>query len=73
MCLYVGQFQIFFIPNCVCVLTKRRHKTHPTGFFFSATFVIPKGRDLLALGVPRESNFFFEYGHVTYQIDWDDQ
>ena len=34
---------------------------------------MPQGWDFGALGVPRWSNFFFNYGHVAYQIDGDEE
>ena len=39
--------------------------------FCSDAYVIPKGRELGAPGILWKSKFFFEHGHVTYQIDGD--
>ena len=40
--------------------------------FYSVAWVMPQGRDIGALGVPKGSNnFFFKHGHVAYQIDAD--
>ena len=42
--------------------------------FYSVAWVMPKGWDFGALGVPRGSNlFFFKHGHVAYQIDGNDK
>ena len=62
-----------FIPNFVCVLTNERYKTYQTEFY-SVAWVMPQGWDLGALGCPGgQKDFFFKYGHVTYQIDGDDE
>ena len=68
------------IPNFVCVLTNERYKTYQTGFY-SVAWVMPQGWDFGALGVPRGGGgggggvqiFFFNHGHVAYQIDGDDK
>ena len=44
------QFQNFFKPNFVCLLTNKRYKTYQTGFSF-VTWVMPQGWDLGELGV----------------------
>ena len=43
--------------------------------FYFVAWVMPKGWDLGALGVPRGSNNFFSnmVKHVAYQIDGDDE
>ena len=43
--------------------------------FHSVPWVMPKGWDFGALGVPRGGvkNFFFKHGHVVYQIPGDDK
>ena len=42
--------------------------------FCSVTWVMPQGADLGMLRVPRGSKIYiFEYGHVAYQIDGDDE
>ena len=62
-----------FIPNFVCVLTKKDTK-HIRRDFYSVTSVMPQGWDFGALGAPRGSNnFFFKHGHVAYQIDGHDE
>ena len=62
-----------FIPNFVCVLINERYKTYRQDFY-SVAWVMPQGWDFGAPGVPRGSNiFFFKLGHVTYQIDGDDE
>ena len=50
-----SQFQRFFIPNVVYVLTNERYKSYQTGF--SVAWVMPLGWDFEALGVPRWSIF----------------
>ena len=61
-----------FIPNFVCILTNERYKTNQTEFLFCrlshAPEVGPRGT-----GDAQGVNFFFEYGHVQYQIDRDDE
>ena len=39
----------------------------------SEALVMPQGWDLGVLGVPRGQNFFFEHGHVAYQIEGDNE
>ena len=47
---------------------------HITRDFNSVAWVIPKGSDFGALGVPRgQKKFFFQHGHVAYQIVGDDE
>ena len=42
--------------------------------FHSVPWVMPKGLDLGALGVPRGSKKnLFKHGHVAYQIDRDEE
>ena len=42
--------------------------------FHSVAWVVPKGWDFGALGVPRWSKIHvFKHGHVAYQIDEDDE
>ena len=61
-----------FIPNLVCVLTNERYKSYQTGFLFCllghATGVV-----LWGTGGAQGFNSFCTYGHVAYQIDWDDK
>ena len=45
---------------------------HIRQYFHSVAWVMPQGWDFEALGVPRGSKKF-KHGHVTYQIDWDDE
>ena len=41
--------------------------------FYSVAWVMPQGWDFGSLGVPRGSIFFFNHGHVAYQINGDDK
>ena len=42
--------------------------------YYSVTWVMPKGWDFVALGVPKGvKQFFFTHGHVAYQINGDDE
>ena len=62
-----------FIPN-FGVLSQMKDTQHIRRDFYSVARVMPKGSDLVALGVPRGSNnFFFKHVHVAYQIDGDDE
>ena len=62
-----------FISNFVCVLTNERYK-HIRWDFSSVVWVMPQGWDFGALGVPRGvKHFFFNHGHVAYQVDGDDE
>ena len=63
-----------FIPNCVCVLTNERYKTHQPGFSF-CHLGHALGVGLWGAGGAQGSKkiFFFKHGHVAYQIDRDDK
>ena len=61
-----------FIPNFVCVLTNERYKTYQMRFPFCHIGHAP-GWDFGVLGCPGGSIFFFEHGHVAYQIDRNDE
>ena len=62
-----------FIPNVVCVLTIARYKTYQTGFLFCRLGHTP-GVGLWGTGGTQGvKHFFFEHGHVAYQIDGDDE
>ena len=41
-----GQFQFFFLPNFVCLLTHERYKTYIRQDFHLAAWVMPQGSDL---------------------------
>ena len=57
----------------LCVLSNEDTK-HIRRDFHSVAWVIPKGRDFRALGVPRVSKIiYFKHGHVAHQIDWDEE
>ena len=62
-----------FIPNFVCVLTNKRHKTYQTGFSFCRLGHAPGGGTLGRWGAQGVKNIFFKHGHVAYQIDGDDK
>ena len=56
------------------MFSQRKDTKHIRRDFYSVTCVMPKGSDLGALVVPRESKiFFFKVGHVAYKIDGDDE
>ena len=63
-----------FIPNFVCVLTYERYKTYQTGFLFFRLGHAP-GVGLWGTGGTQgvKQFFFFEHGHVAYQIEGDDE
>ena len=66
-----------FIPHFVCVLTNEIYKTYQTGFSFCQLGHV-LGVGLWgaggAKGVPWGQSFiFFKHGHVTCQIDGDDE
>ena len=61
-----------FITNFVCVLTNKRYKTYRMGFLFCRQGHDP-GVELRGAGDTQGSIFFFEHGHVAYQIDEDDE
>ena len=61
-----------FIPNFVFVLTNERYK-HIRRDFNSVAWVMPKGLDFGALGVPRGSKKKIKHGHVAYQINGHDK
>ena len=71
MCLYVGQFQIFLFQT-VCVFSQKEDIKHIQQDFFLLPLSYPRGGTWLRWGCPG-SQLFFEYGHVAYQIDWDDK
>ena len=57
----------------MCVLTNERYKTYQTGFSFYHLGHAP-GMGLWGTGgCPGGQIFSFEYGHVAYQIDRDDE
>ena len=57
----------------MCVLRNKRYKTFQTGFSFYRLGHVP-GVGLVGPGVPRGTiDFFFEHGHLAYQIDGDDK
>ena len=58
-----------FIPNFVCVLTNERYKTYQTGFLFCRLGVGLSGTG----GTQGVKQFFFQHGHLVYQIDRDDE
>ena len=60
------------IPNYVCFVQMKDTKRIRMDFY-SVTLVRPQGLDFGALGVPRGSKKKFKHGHVTYQIDGDDE
>ena len=60
-----------FIPNFLCVLTNERYNIRRD--FYSVPWVMPKGWDFGALGVPRGVKKNSKHGHVVYQIDGDDK
>ena len=62
-----------FIPNFVCLVQLKDTK-HIRRDFYSVTLVMPTGWDFGALGVPRGvQKKKFKHGHVSYQIDGDDE
>ena len=64
-----------FIPNFVCVLTNERYKTYQTGFSFCRLGHAP-GVGLWGIGGAQGGGgqfFFFNHGHVAYQIEGDDK
>ena len=67
------QFQRFFIPNSVCVLTNERYKTYQTGFLFCRLGHAPGVGFLGTGGTQGVKHFFFKHGHVAYQIGGDDE
>ena len=56
----------------MCVPTNERYKTYPTGFSFCRLGHAP-GVGLWGAGGAQVVNFFFQHGHVAYQIDGDDE
>ena len=58
-----------FILNFVCVLTNERYK-HFRQDFHSDHWVMPKGWDFGALGVPRGSKKIFFSNMVMWYIKW---
>ena len=55
----------------MCFFTNERHKTYQTGFIIFHLGHAP-GVRLLGAGGAQGVNYFFEHGHVAYQIDGDD-
>ena len=68
-----SQFQRFFIPNFVCVLTNERYKTHQAGFSFCHLGHAPGVGLWGAGGAQGVKKNFFKHAHVVYQIDGDDE
>ena len=64
-----SQFQRFFIPNFVCVLTNKRYKTYQTGFSF-CHLGHAQGWDLGVRPGGQKFNFS-KHDHVAYQIEGD--
>ena len=70
-----------FIPNFVCVLTNERYKTYQMGFSFCCLGPTPGvglwgggGGGGGGWGCPGgQKKIFFKHGHVTSQIDGDDE
>ena len=60
-----------FIPNFLCVLTNERYKTYKAGFSL-CHLGHATGVGLWGAG-GAQGVIFFKYGHVAYQIDWDDE
>ena len=50
----------------LCVFLQMKDTKHFRRDFYSVTWVMPKGWDFVALGVPKVSNsFFFKHGHCS--------
>ena len=62
-----------FIPNFVCVLANERYKTYQTGLLFCRLGHAPGVGLLGTEGTQGVKQFFFNHGHVAYQIDGDDE
>ena len=63
-----------FIPHFACVLTNERYKTYQTGFSFCQLGHVPEVGLFGAGGAQGVQSFiFFTLGHVTHQIDGDDE
>ena len=57
----------------MCVLTNERYKTYQMGFLFCRLGHAP-GVGLWGTGGTKGiKQFFFKHGHITYQIDGDDE
>ena len=61
-----------FIPNFVCVLTNESYKTYQTGFSLCSLGHAPGVGLWGARGAQVVKKVIFKHGHVTYQIDEDD-
>ena len=69
------QFQRF-LYQILCVFSQMKDTKHIRRDFYYVAWVIPQRWDFWALGVYPEGQtgcFFFKHGHVTYQIDGDDE
>ena len=61
-----------FLYQTLCVFSQMKDTTHIRQDFYSVAWVMSKGWDLGALGVPRGLKNF-KHGHVAYQIGGDDK
>ena len=61
-----------FLYQPLCVFSQIKYIKHIKRDFHSISWVMPQGWDFGALGYPM-APFFFEHGHVAYQIDGDDE
>ena len=67
-----NQFQRFFYQT-FCVFSRIKDIKHIKQEFYSIAWVMPQGWNFWALGCTGGQIFFFEHGHVAYQIDGDDE
>ena len=54
------------LDQTLCLFSQMKDTKHIRRDFYSVPWVMPKGWDFGALGVPRGVIFFFKHGHVVY-------
>ena len=64
-----------FYTKTLCLFSQMKDTEHIRRDFNSIAWVMPKGSDFGALGVPRgiKKIFFFKHGHLAYRIEGDDK
>ena len=62
-----------FLYQTLCVFSQMKNTKHIRRDFHSVTWVMPQGWDLGCWGAQGVKTFFFKHGHVTYQIDQNDE